>query len=254
MSHQVDAAAAWIYRGVWASIVALFKVPEEPPTLPAVGEPMRSIRPARGYLAYLKFLFWLAFIPGDILPVVGWTAIAIAVPVLGIVLAVPALILVLAPDVFAYVGIHLRYDTTWYVLTDRSLRIRRGILSIHETTISFENVQNVEVRQGPLQRYFGIADVMVQTAGGGVSHGKGQASTLGAHVGILQGIEDAEVVRDEILAAVKRTRGAGLGDERHHGPAATSPESSASGLSAAHLGLLREIRDGVQRLAGATNR
>ena len=122
-------------------------------------------------------------------------------PVLGLVLAVPALALIVLPDVVAYVGIHLRYDTTWYVLTDRSLRIRRGILNIHETTISFENVQNVEVRQGPLQRYFGIADVLVTTAGGGVaSHGKGaQASTLGAHVGLLQGLDDADAVRNQIL-------------------------------------------------------
>jgi membrane protein YdbS with pleckstrin-like domain len=253
VSHQVDAAAAWIYRGVWASIVALFRVPEDPPTLPALGEPVRSIRPARGYLAYLKFLFWLAFIPGDILPVLGWTAVAIAVPVLGAVLAIPALIVALAPDVIAYVGIHLRYDTTWYVLTDRSLRIRRGVLSIHETTISFENVQNVEVRQGPLQRYFGIADVIVQTAGGGgaANHGKGHASSsLGSHVGILQGIEGAQEVRDQILAAVKRTRGAGLGDERLQAPAAIIPGSAGSGLSAAHLAMLREIRESVRRLAG----
>ena len=107
---------------------------------------------------------------------------------LGVVLALPFLALMFLPDIFAYVGIHLRYDTTWYVLTDRSLRIRRGIMTIHETTISFENVQNVEVTQGPLQRYFGIADVLVTTAGGGVaSHGKGQTSSLGAHKGILQG-------------------------------------------------------------------
>ena len=255
MSRQVDAAAAWIYRGLWATIVTWFKVPEEPPTLPAMGGPVRSIRPARGYLAYLKFLFWIALIPADILPILGWIAIAVALPVLGLVLAIPALIIVVVPDIIAYVGIHLRYDTTWYVLTDRSLRIRRGVLSIHETTISFENVQNVEVRQGPLQRYFGIADVMVQTAGGGVSHGKGEASTLGAHVGILQGIEDAQDVRDQILAAVKRTRGAGLGDERlPAAPAMTLPEYSGSGLSVAHLAVLREIRDSVRGLAGATNR
>ena len=67
---------------------------------------------------------------------------------LGVVLALPFLALMVLPDIFAYVGIHLRYDTTWYVLTDRSLRIRRGIMTIHETTISFENVQNVEVRRG----------------------------------------------------------------------------------------------------------
>ncbi len=179
VSGHVDAAAAWIYRGVWATIVSWFRVPADPPTLPATGEPVRSIRPAEGYLRYLKFLFWIALIPGDILPIVGWVAVSVALPILGLVLALPALALIVLPDVVAYVGIHLRYDTTWYVLTDRSLRIRRGILNIHETTISFENVQNVEVRQGPLQRYFGIADVLVTTAGGGVaSHGTARPGVL----------------------------------------------------------------------------
>ena len=114
---------------------------------------MRALRPAAGYLRYLKFFFWLALVPGDILPLIGWVAVAAVSPVLALV-AVPFLFALVAPDVVAYVGIHLRYDTTWYVFTDRSLRIRRGILSIHETTISFENVQNVEVRQGPVQRSF----------------------------------------------------------------------------------------------------
>ena len=250
MTRHVDAAAAWIYRGAWASIVGFFKVPEEPSTLPAAGEPVRSLRPSPGYLRYLKFLFWVALIPGDILPVVGWIAVSIAVPVLGVVLALPFLALMVLPDVFAYVGIHLRYDTTWYVLTDRSLRIRRGIMTIHETTISFENVQNVEVRQGPLQRYFGIADVRVTTAGGGVAaHGKGQTSSLGAHIGILQGLEDAEAVRNQILASVERTRTAGLGDERPAAGALPAPAFQAHRFSARHLAVLREIRDTVGRLA-----
>jgi membrane protein YdbS with pleckstrin-like domain len=254
MSGHVDAAAAWIYRGVWATIVSWFRVPADPPTLPVTGEAVRAIRPAEGYLRYLKFLFWVALIPGDVLPIVGWTAIVLTMPVLGAVLAVPALALIVLPDIVAYVGIHLRYDTTWYVLTDRSLRIRRGILSIHETTISFENVQNVEVRQGPLQRYFGIADVLVTTAGGGVaSHGKhGQTSSLGAHVGLLQGLDDADAVRNQILTFVERTRATGLGDD-HPRELATAAEAAAPhALSARHVAVLREIRDSVQRLAGRT--
>ena len=251
MSRQVDQAAAWIYQGLWASVVALFRVPPEPPTLPAAGETVRSLRPAAGYLRYLKFFFWLAFIPGDILPAAGWIAVALVSPVLGLVLSLPFLFALVAPDIVAYVGIHLRYDTTWYVLTDRSLRIRRGILSIHETTISFENVQNVEVRQGPVQRYFEIADVIVTTAGGGARHSKGEPSTsTGAHVGILQGLADAQAVRDLILDRVKRSRSSGLGDERQ-GPVVRAPGLPAAALSPTHIEILREIRDVARRLAGA---
>ena len=254
MSPTVDAAAAWIYRGVWAGIVALFRVPPEPPTLPSAGEAVRSIRPSAGYLRYLKFFFWVAFLPGDIVPFLIWLAIAIAFPVVGVILVVPLVVVLIAPDVIAYVGIHLRYDTTWYVFTDRSLRIRRGIWVIHETTITFENVQNVAVAQGPVQRYFGIADVIVETAGGGASkassHG-GEKSSV-AHVGILQGLDDADAVRALILDRVRRSRTAGLGDE--HAPTRVhSDHASRSGYSTAHLAVLREIRDQTRRLAAAAS-
>lgn len=248
MTEHVDRAAAWIYRGVWASVVALFRVPPEPPSLPTAGEAVRSIRPAAGYLSYLKFFFWLALIPGDVIPVAGWLAISVASPIAGVVLILPLLFIVIAPDVISYVAIHLRYDTTWYVLTDRSLRIRRGIWVIHETTITFENVQNVEVRQGPVQRHFGIADVIVQTAGGGgrsKNEGKGAS---GAHIGILAGLDDAPSVRDLILDRVKRSRTAGLGDE-HHDHHDDHPHGAAvPGFSPAHLAVLRDISASVQRL------
>jgi membrane protein YdbS with pleckstrin-like domain len=249
MIRSHDAAAAWIYGGVWASVVALFRVPAQPPALPAPVGAVRTIRPAPGFLRYLKFFFWLLLIPGDVIPIIAWSAIFVPFPIVGMALVPPLLIVLIAPDVIAYVAIHLRYDTTWYVLTDRSLRIRRGIWVIHETTISFENVQNVEVRQGPVQRFFGIADVIVQTAGGGAGHGKGEGATSpGAHVGILQGLADAGAVRDAILDCVKRTRSTGLGDER---PGALKPVlgAMASALSPVHLAVLRDIRDVARRLA-----
>jgi membrane protein YdbS with pleckstrin-like domain len=248
MSHHVDTAAAWIYRGVWASVVTLFRLPPDPPTLPAMSGQARSIRPALGFLRYLKFFFWLLFVPGDVLPLIGWFAIYAQNATLAIAL-LPLLVLVLiVPDIVAYVAIHLRYDTTWYVLTDRSLRIRRGIWVMHETTISFENVQNVEVRQGPLQRYFGIADVLVQTAGGGARQSKGESgSTPNAHTGILQGLDDAEDVRNLVLDRVRRSRSAGLGDDHRHPHADVN--RAVSEWSEAHLSALREIRDIARRLS-----
>ena len=254
MSHTADAAAAWIYRGVWASIVALFRVPPEPPTLPSSGETVHSIRPSAGYLRYLKLLFWVAFLPGDIVPILIWLAIAIAFPIVGVILVAPLVVVLIAPDVFAYVGLHLRYDTTWYVFTDRSLRIRRGIWVIHETTITFENVQNVEVAQGPVQRHFGIADVIVQTAGGRASKtGHGVEKSSAAHLGILQGLDNAEAVRDLILDRVRRSRTAGLGDEQATTPS-HADHAPRSGYSTAHLSVLREIRDQARRLEEGPSR
>ncbi len=234
------------YRGVWAVLVPWFRVVPEPPELPALsGEPVVSFKPAEGYLRYLKFWFWLLLWPIDIVILVGWIAITVALPWLGAVLAIPALVLAVAPDVVAYVALHLRYDTMWYVMSDRSIRIRRGIWIIRETTITFENVQNVKVTQGPVQRHFGIANVVVETAGAAAAPGHGH--TMASNQGVVEGIADAAALRDRILAKLRATDTAGLGDEdddvRHPGAPV------AGRITPEHVATLREIRDAVGRLA-----
>lgn len=241
MSPQVEHASRWMYRGLWAVLVRWFKVPDRPPTLPIPpGEAMESFRPAEGFLRYLKFLFWISLSVIDVALVVGWLMLTIAFPLAGAILALPVLFLVVAPDILAYIAIHLRYDSTWYLMTSRSLRIRRGIWLIHETTITFENVQNVEINQGPLQRYFGIADVHVDTAGGGGEKGGKHGSLASAgHRGLVEGVGDAARIRDLILARLRHSKKAGLGDE-------PAPHYHTTGWMDEHVALLREIRDLVR--------
>jgi membrane protein YdbS with pleckstrin-like domain len=120
------------------------------------------------------------------------------------------------------------------------MRIRRGIWQIHETTITFENIQNVTVNSGPLERFFGIANVIVDTAGGGM-HGKDGEGKKAAdfHQGVIEGIDNAEEIRNLILNRVRRSRSAGLGDESAGHGLAWSPE---------HIAALREIRDALSLL------
>lgn len=236
-AHVADQAAAWVYRGVWAGLVRWLRVPPDPPTLPVhPGETARSFRPAQGFLRCLKFWFWLALLPIDILIMGVWLVIFIAAPVVGVVLLGPALFLAIAPDILAYVAIHVRYDTTWYVLTNRSMRLRRGVWIIQEVTVTFENVQNVRVQQGPIQRLFGIADVVVEAAGGGGGGGgpHGHSSSSGHHA-IIQGVDNAGEIRDLIMARLRSSRSAGLGDEEE------SSRRAAPGWTAEHVAALREI-------------
>jgi membrane protein YdbS with pleckstrin-like domain len=236
-----DRAAAWIYRGIWAVLVSLFRVPQEPPTLPGVG--VSTFQPSAGFLRILKLKFWIALLAVDVLILVGWIAITVVSWPVGVALAIPALLLAVVPDVIAYIAIHLRYDTTWYVMSERSIRIRRGVWVLRETTITFENVQNVKVLQGPVERFFGIGNVVIETAGGSGGSGHGNGHMQGAHVGVIEGIADAPRVRDLILAQVRESTTAGLGDEEHattrHGEASISPALSWSGD---HVAVLREIR------------
>jgi membrane protein YdbS with pleckstrin-like domain len=194
--------ARWIYGGVWATLTDAFRVPRTPPTLPATpGRPVESFRPSEAFLRYLKLKFWLVLTLVDGVLVILWITLAVHRAWIGAAVALPVLVLVVLPDVLAYVAIHLRYDTTWYVLSDRSLRIRRGVMVVVETTITFENVQNVKLKQGPLQRRYGIASLIVETAGGGAESDSEPGQT--SHVGLLEGLDDAARIRDLILDRVQ---------------------------------------------------
>ena len=153
--------------------------------------------------------------------------------------------------------LRLDWEARWYMVSDESLRIREGLFRTHERTMTVANIQNLAIRRGPLQKLLGIADVEVQTAGGGAagkSAGKGQPGQGDLHVGRFRGIDDAEALRDRIQAAMRRHRGSGLGDpdERHEAPApAPAPLRVASGeLAAACEELLREAR-GLRRAVEA---
>lgn len=251
MSGRTERAAEWIYRGLWGVLVQWFRVPDEPPTLPVrPGDHLESFRPAPGWLRYMKFWFWVVLFSTDIVFTGLYIAAAIALCIAGLwwvaaLLFIPAAVWIVAPDIIAWIALHLRYDTTWYVMTDRSMRIRRGIWIITETTITFENVQNVKITQGPVQRHFGIADVIVETAGGaGAQPGKGSAGG-GGHQGVLAGISDPQRLRDLILVHMRASKSAGLGDEPHDHAATATP-----GWTPDHLAALREIRDEIVQLAG----
>jgi membrane protein YdbS with pleckstrin-like domain len=236
--------SAWCYSGVWSLLSNLLCVPHEPPSPSGIDDRyVRSFRPAEGYLRYLKFTFWIVLLLVDIALIIGWVVVLIASPIVGLLLSPLWWAVIIVPDIIAYIAIHLRYDTTWYVLSDRSMRLRRGIVVIHEVTITYENIQNVSVRQGPLQRYFGISDVLVETAGGGGSSGAHGSQGTGAigHHGLLQGIDNAAEVRDLIIAKWRAAKSAGIGDDR------AMPLPSEAGLPVGFdpqaLAVMEEIRD-----------
>ena len=243
-------ASKWCYQGVWAAATKWFHVPEEPPHIQGADDDhVRSFRPAEGYLSYLKLYFWIGLIAIDVVLTAAWLILLFVQPVIGIIVAPLAWAIIILPDIVAYIAIHLRYDTTWYVLSDRSMRIRRGIWTIHETTITYENIQNVSIKQGPVQRYFGIADVLVETAGGGAATG-GENGTVVGHFGLLEGISNADEVRTLILAKWSQSKSSGVDeDHREHAQLVTTYGLGAQQWSATQVALLEDIRALAVQLA-----
>ncbi|HEX8877017.1 MAG TPA: PH domain-containing protein [Phycisphaerales bacterium] len=239
----VERASAWVYEGIWGVVSGLLLVPREPPLMPTVGErsgvEVLRLKPGEAYLRYRKFWFWIGLTAVDVALVIFWLVIAWRFPIAGVVIAIPMLVLIVLPDVVAYVAIQLRYDTTWYVITDRSMRLRSGVWTMHEMTLTFENVQNVEIRQGPVERHFGIATLQVETAGGGVSHTQHGPVSAGNNVGRLVGLENAAEVREWVMQRVRASRSSGLGDEIRVTPAGER-------WSGAALEELRRIRAALE--------
>jgi membrane protein YdbS with pleckstrin-like domain len=233
-SDPLRRSVDWIYGGVWGILTRWFRVTAEPPELPSVGNvtPM-SMRPADGFLNYQRTLFLFGWLGPIIGTLVATAVVGVTVPIVGALLTVPILAVLLLTVAASWIAIHLQFDTQWYVFTDRAVRIRRGVWIVRENTITFENVQDITILQGPLQRHFGISDVVIETAGGSVvSSGKGETS-VNTHSGRIQGITNAQSLKELIASRVRQSRSAGLGDE-HHDDA--DPPSSAD-----ETAVLREI-------------
>lgn len=153
---------------------------------------------------------------------------------------------------FTYALLRLDYEQRWYLVTDRSLRIREGITTVREMTLSFANIQQTTLQQGPLQRFLGLADLVVTTAGGGgQTHGQPGVPTTPWHTGVLHAVDNAGEIRDLIQSHLRRLKSSGIGDADEPAeisgpslPAATPRPvgtSPTAAVEAAHA-LLTEVR------------
>lgn len=87
-----------------------------------------------------------------------------------------------------------RYNARGYQISADRLRVVRGLLFRSDTVVPFGRVQHIDVDQGPLERFFGIATLTVHTAG---NHNASVALPgLGAEL--------AREMREEIRAFIRR--------------------------------------------------
>lgn len=149
-----------------------------------------------------------------------------------LVAEIVGLIIALLQIPFTYAMVRMDYEYRWYLVTDRSLRIRSGLTNIRETTFSYANIQQIVVNQGPLQRFLGLADVVVTTAGGGGGHASAQnqpgQQVEPLHQGVFHAVDNAEEIRDLITARLRLHRSAGLGDHGDSDDTLPSPATVVS--------------------------
>ena len=196
------------------ALLRLLRVPAEPKPPEGTPESIRVFRAGRNYYRW-RLVMW------------GTLQLAIGLALASLFLIPaprkppPALVLALfrageavAIGIWAlslpvtYFKQRLDYEMRWYIVTDRSLRVRAGIWSVQELTMTFANIQDIRISAGPLQRLLGLADVRVTSAGGG-----GDSEHLStSHMAKLSGVDCAEAIRDLVVERLRRYRDAGLGD------------------------------------------
>jgi len=244
---------------VKALMLRLLAVPPEPSLPAGSAETARVFRASRRYLS-LKVLRWGAAQASTLIGLIFALAI-FDLAAFGAELAVRQLpfraLAPIAVTVFEWIEafgliafvvqlpltllpILLDWELRWYIVTDRSLRIREGVWRVSEMTMTFANVQEVSIHQGPLERLFDVADVRVRSAGGGGGAGghDRESEEKSGHIGYFRGVDGAPAIRDLILERLKKQRDAGIGDAE---PALRPPAWSGDPTSADLLEAAREL-------------
>jgi len=113
---------------------------------------------------YLKNLIVFAFVAAAMFLAVHFRdflfddASDIVCTALLIIFIIIAAYLIIGPQIF--------YKRYRYRLDSDKVEIRRGIITITHTMVPIERIHQVEVSKGPINRMFGLANVVITTAGG----------------------------------------------------------------------------------------
>lgn len=205
----------------------LLKLDFSPPHLPEGTALVRSLKPSERWLGYRYLQTLFGFLNQFIGVAIGIIALITSLEKWGVVLSVIIVILEFIAIGFALVTVRVDFELRHYLVGDRSLRVAQGAWKREEVTLSYANVQNIEVTQGPIERLFGFKSLTLSTAGADTSPGAEHS-----HLVNLVGLEHAEELQQLILGMLRHAKDAGLGE----------PSAKAADTTAALHARLHEIK------------
>lgn len=187
--------------------VPLLKLKLEPPHLPEGSALVRSLKPSEAWFTWRALTAMFGLLGQVIGTGVAALAAVTQVEGWGVVIALVLLLLEAGLLGFTLVAVRVDYELRHFLVGDRSLRVSEGAIVQREVTLSYANVQNLEVTQGPIERLFGFQNLTVTTAGADQTPG-----ALNSHSVTLVGLDDAESVRSLILSMLQKAKDSGLGE------------------------------------------
>jgi membrane protein YdbS with pleckstrin-like domain len=145
------------------------------------------------------------------------------------ILTGPLVVVTLPYYVFRYISLRYSFD-------EQGIHMRWGIIFRREINLTYARIQDIHVRSGVVQRWLGLADLMVQTASGSI----GPEMTI-------EGFREHHAIRDFLYTRMRGLRGGSLA-------APTSPGGAALPSSPELLTLLHDIRDELRGAREALER
>lgn len=118
--------------------------------------------------------------------------------------------------------LYFRYHTMRYRFTDEGISMSWGILFRREIIINYARIQDIHLRSNLVERWLGLARILVQTASGS------SAAEM-----TIEGIREFEALRDFLYARMR-------GVKDHPAPAAASVSTVTAGDPTDLAAALRE--------------
>lgn len=116
-----------------------------------------------------------------------------------------------------------RYHTMRYKFTDEGISMSWGILFRREIIVNYARIQDIHLRSNVIERWFGLARVLVQTASG----------NSGAEL-TLEGLREFEGIRDFLYSRMR-------GVKDHSRPPGFGGSAAAPAAGADLAAALREV-------------
>ena len=185
----------------------LLKLELAAPHLPEGSSLVRGLKPSEQWLAYRYLQTLFGFLNQFVGVGIGVIALVAKLHGWGVVIALSIFALEGVLIGFALVTTRVDFELRHYLVGDRSLRVAQGAWKREEVTLSYANVQNIEVNQGPLERLFGFKSLTISTAGADAEPGQENS-----HLVTMVGLEEADELRALILGMLKHQRDSGLGE------------------------------------------
>jgi membrane protein YdbS with pleckstrin-like domain len=125
--------------------------------------------------------------------------------------------------------VKLYYQSMWYELHEDEMRWKRGVWFRTTGIVPYNRITNLDLKQGPVMRWFRISTLSIQTAGY-----SGQAVPEIR----IEAIEHAEELR-ELVRTLVRQSGSGIHND---GTGTSAPVQSSTGSMSTNLLMLDELK------------